>query len=153
FPSRTVPLAAGAAAGQFVVALPSAIEEWDPQSRVPRRRFRLPRAAAITGVGGSDRLLWMTTQQEPARIDVLPLVNRGQPRAHELPEPIASIAGHPKSDLVACIGAETARLYVIDLDGRARLRTVDPGTFDRIESAALVVGRFTGVLAAQSGLP
>jgi hypothetical protein len=151
FPSRASPLAAGAAANQFVVALPSAIEEWDPVGRVPRRRLRLPRAAAITGVGGSERLVWMTTQQEPARIDVIPLVNRGQPRAHELPEPILSIAGHPRSDLVACIGAETGQLYVIDLDGRMRMRTLAPDTMDRVDSAALVVSRTTGVLASQAG--
>src|SRR4051812_42244987 len=60
FPTRSVPLAAGAAAGQFVVALPASIEEWDPQSRMPRRRLRLPRAAAIAAVGGSERLVWMT---------------------------------------------------------------------------------------------
>src|SRR5215468_716266 len=151
FPTRTVPLAAGAAAGQFVVALPASVEEWDPQSRMPRRRLRLPRTAAITAVGGSERMVWMTTQQEPSRIDVIPLVNRGQPRAHELPEPIASIAGHPRSDLVACIGAETGRVYVVDLDGRQRLRILPPDGDGRIESAALVLGRMTGVLAAQAG--
>ncbi|HEX3758737.1 MAG TPA: hypothetical protein VHW23_08515 [Kofleriaceae bacterium] len=151
FPTRTVPLNAGAAAGQFVVALPASIEEWDPQSRMPRRRLRLPRAAAITAVGGSERMVWMTTQQEPARIDVIPLVNRGQPRAVDLPEPIASITGHPRSDLVACIGAETGRVYVIDLDGRQRLRILPPDGDGRIESAALVIGRMTGVLAAQPG--
>ncbi|HEY6174997.1 MAG TPA: hypothetical protein VIX73_11155, partial [Kofleriaceae bacterium] len=153
FSSRAVPLAAGVAASQFVVALPAAIEEWDPQSRVPTRRFRLPRAAAITGVGGSERVLWMTTQQEPARIDVIPLFNRSQPRAHDLPEPIASIAGHPRSDLVVCIGGETGVLYVVDLDGRARMRTLAPDGLDHVESAALAVGRTISVLAAQTGRP
>jgi hypothetical protein len=151
FPTRVAPLAAGAAGGQFVVALAASIEAWDPQSRTPKRRLRLPRAAAITAVGGSDRVVWMTTQQEPARIDVIPVVNRGQPRAHDLPEPIASIAGHPRSDLVACIGAETGRLYVIDLDGRHRLRVLETEGADRIESAALAIGRTTCVLAAQAG--
>jgi hypothetical protein len=151
FPTRSVPLTAGAAAGQFVVALPTSIEEWDPQSRMPRRRLRLPRAAAITAVGGSERMVWMTTQLEPSRIDVIPLINRGQPRACELPEPIASIAGHPRSDLVACIGAETGRVYVLDLDGRNRLRILPPDGDGRFESAALVIGRMTGVLAAQAG--
>lgn len=151
FPTRSAPLTAGAAAGQFVVALPASIEEWDPQSRMPRRRLRLPRAAAITAVGGSERVVWLTTQQEPARIDVIPLVNRSQPRAHDLPEPIASITGHPRSDLVACIGAETGRVYVVDLDGRHRTRILAPDGDGRFESAALVVGRMTGVLAAQAG--
>ncbi|HET7499792.1 MAG TPA: hypothetical protein VFK02_02285 [Kofleriaceae bacterium] len=153
FPTRTVPLAAGAAAGQFVVALAGTIEEWDPQSRTPRRRLRLPRSAAITAVGGSERVVWMTTQQEPARIDVIPLVNRGQRRAHDLPEPIARIVGHPRSDLVACIGADSGRLYVIDLDGRVRQRVIDPEGFDRVESVGLVIGRMIGVLAAQAERP
>jgi hypothetical protein len=151
FQTRSVPLTAGAAAGQFVVALPGSIEEWDPHSRMPRRRLRLPRAAAITAVGGSERVVWMTTQHEPARIDVIPLVNRGQQRAHDLPESIASIAGHPRSDLVACIGAETGRVYVVDLDGRHPTRILAPDGDGRIESAALVIGRMTGVLAAQAG--
>jgi hypothetical protein len=150
FPTRTVPAAAGAAAGQLLVALPSSIEEWDPQSRMPKRRLRLPRAAVITAVGGSERLVWMTTQQEPARIDVIPLVNRGQPRAHDLPEPIASIVGHPRSDLVACIGARTGRLYLVDLDGRSRLRALQPPGIDWIESAALAQGRMSGVIVAQA---
>src|SRR5882757_6762246 len=153
FATRSVPLAAGAAANQFVVALGSAIEEWDPQSRLPKRRLRLPRAAAITAVGGSERVVWMTTQQEPARIDVIPLVNRGQPKAHDLPEPIASITGQPRGDLVACIGTETGRLYVVDLDGRFRLRTFSLEGFDRIDSVGLVMGRMLAVIAAQAQRP
>src|SRR5215813_6142379 len=90
------------------------------------RRLKLPRAAAITAVGGSDRVVWMTTQQEPARIDVIPLVNRGQPKLHELPEPIAAVSSHPRSDLLVCVGGETGRLYVVDLDHRGRLRVIGP---------------------------
>jgi len=153
FPTRSVPVAAGAAAGQFVVALAGSIEEWDPQSRMPKRRLRLPRAAAITAVGGSERVVWMTTQQEPARIDVIPLVNRGQPKAHDLPEPIARIAGHPRSDLVACVGADSGRLYIVDLDGRTRLRVIGPEGIDRIDATALIIGRMVGVLAAQAHHP
>lgn len=153
FPARSVPLAAGAAAGQFVVALSGVIEEWDPQSRIPKRRLRLPRPAVITALGGSDRLVWLTTQSEPARIDVIPLVNRGQPKAHDLPEPIASISGHPRSDLVVCLGAETGRVYVVDLDGRTRLRIIGPEGIARTEAAALLAGRSLAVVAAQAGRP
>src|SRR5262245_53002797 len=153
FPARVVPVTAGPAANPFIVALASSLEEWDPQSRTPRRRMRLPRIAAITAVGGSERLVWMTTQQEPARIDVIPLVNRGQPKAHELPEPILRATGHPRSDLVACIGAESGRLYLVDLDGRTRLRVIDPEGIDRVDAASLVIGRMTGVLAAQARHP
>jgi hypothetical protein len=153
FPARVVPVSAGPAASLFLVALASSVEEWDPQSRTPRRRLRLPRTAAITAVGGSERLVWMTTQQEPSRIDVIPLVNRGQPKGQELPEPILRITGHPRSDLVACIGAETGRLYIVDLDGRTRLRVIDPAGIDRVDAASLVIGRMTGVLAARAGHP
>jgi hypothetical protein len=153
FPSRAMPVAAGAAAGQFLVALAATVEEWDPQNRTPRRRLRLPRTASITAVGGSERLVWLTTQQQPARIDVIPLVNRGQPKAHDLPEPIAQITGHPRSDLVVCVGADTGRLYVVDLDGRMAIRVIEPEGADRTAFAGLVVGRMIGVVAARAGYP
>nr|MBA3455519.1 hypothetical protein [Deltaproteobacteria bacterium] len=150
FPARSVPVTAGAAAGNFVVALSGSIEEWDPQARMPKRRLRLPKPAVITAVGGSDRVVWMTTQQDPTRLDVIPLVNRGQPKFHDLPEPIAQAVGHPRSDLVVCLGADTGRLYVVDLDGRTRLRVLGPEGIDRAEAAALIIGRMVGVLAAQT---
>jgi hypothetical protein len=153
FPARAVPVAAGAAGSQFVVALSGAIEEWDPASRMPKRRLRLPRPAAITALGGSDRVVWLTTKQDPARVDVIPIVNRGQPKAHDLPEPIAQVAAHPRTDLLACVGGDSGRLYVIDLDGRGGMRIVGPEGIARVEAAALVVGRTTGVLAAQAGHP
>jgi hypothetical protein len=152
FPARAPPTVAGAAANQFVVAIPGVIEEWDPVSRVPKRRLRLPRPTTITQLGGSDRVVWMITQQEPTRVDVLPLINRGQPKVHELPEPIAFAAGHPKSDLLALVG-QSGRAYAIDLDGRTRLRTLAFAQIDQVEAIALVQGTSTGVLAAQRGRP
>jgi hypothetical protein len=153
FPARSVPTTAGAAAGNFVVALGGSIEEWDPTSRIPKRRLRLPKPAVITALGGSDRVVWLMTQNEPARVDVIPLVNRGQPKLHELPEPIAQITGHPRSDLIACVGAESGKIYVIDLDGRSRMRTLSTTGIDRADVAALVIGRMIGVIAAQAGKP
>ena len=141
FPSRAIPLAAGAAGAQFVVALAGAIEEWDPISRLPKRRLRLPRAGAISAVGGSERLVWMTTPQEPARIDVIPVINRGQAKTHDLPEPIARIAGHPRSDVVVCVGADSGRIYVVDLDGRGRPQVLPIDGVDRADAAALALGR------------
>ena len=149
FPSRVIPVAAGAAASQFVVALPGSVEEWDPVSRMPKRRLRLPRPAVISAVGGSDRVVWITTQQNPARLDVMPLVNRGQPKTHELPEAIAASSGHPRSDLVVCVGADSGRLYAVDLDGRTRLRTIAADGIDRPDAAGLVIGRSVGVVVAQ----
>jgi len=153
FPARSVPVAAGAAAGQFVVALAGAIEEWDPQSRMPKRRLKLPRPAVLTSLGGSDRVVWMTSQQDPTRLDVFPLVNRGQPKFHELPEPIAQVASHPRSDLLACVGADHGRLYIVDLDGRSTIRTIGPERIDHVDACGLVLGRMVGVLAAQARRP
>jgi hypothetical protein len=154
FPTRGSPAVAGVATGQFLVALPGAIEEWDPVSRVPKRRLRLPRPAAITALGGTERVVWMTTQAEPARIDVIPLVSRGQPKAHDLPEPIAAVSGHPRSDLLVCVGAETGRVYVVDLDGRQRLRVAGLAGLERADSAGLVLARgATAVAAVRAGRP
>lgn len=153
FPARAVPIAAGAAANQFVVALPAGIEEWDPAARMPKRRLKLPRPSVITALGGTERVVWLTTQNDPTHIDVIPLVNRGQPKTHEVPEPIAQVTAHPRVDLLACVGAESGRLYILDLDGRSGMRVVGPPGIARVESAVLVVGRLLGVLAAQANHP
>lgn len=150
FPARTVPVAAGAAGNHFVVALASTIEEWDPAARMPKRRLKLRHQTGIAALGGTDRVVWSMTQNDLQRIDVIPLVNRGQPKTHDLPEPVAEITANPRIDLLACIGADSGRLYIVDLDGRAGMRVVGPPGIARVESAALVVGRTMGVLAAQA---
>ncbi|MDQ3369024.1 MAG: hypothetical protein M3680_26675, partial [Myxococcota bacterium] len=152
-PIRTRPLASGAAGSHVMLALESSIDEWDLQTRLPRRRLRLPRAAVSTAVGGSDRVVWSTTQQDPARIDVMPLLNRGQPKVHELPEPIGHISGHPRSDVLACVGATTGRIYVVDLDGRTAMRVIAPEGLGHRPVVGLVVGRGLGLLVAGAGRP
>ncbi len=153
FPARAVPTKGGAAGPLFVVAVPGAIEEWDPQSRMPKRRLKLPKPGVITALGGSDRVVWMTTQQDPTRLDVFALVNRGQPKFHELPEPIGYVASHPRSDVLACIGTDTGRLYGVDLDRKAAIRAIDLEGIDRVEAAGLVITRTSAVLAAQARRP
>jgi hypothetical protein len=155
FPARAVPVTAGAAGTQFIVAMAGGggIEEWDPQTRVPKRRFKLARPTVITAVGGSERVVWMTTQSDPTRLDVFTFVNRGQPKVHELPEPIAHVASHPKSDLVVCLGADTRALYAIDLDGKQPMRTLVADGIDRADASALIVGRTIGVVAVQAKRP
>src|SRR4029077_8437110 len=96
---------------------------------------------------------WCTWRDEPNRIDALPVVQRGQPKSHELPERIAEVAAHPSSDLIVWLGADTGRIYVVDLDGRRSLRVVGPVGIDRAESVGLVVGRVGGVLAARAKRP
>ena len=153
FPARAVPAKGGAAGPLFVVAVPGAIEEWDPQSRMPKRRLKLPKPGVITALGGSDRVVWMTTQQDPTRLDVFALVNRGQPKFHELPEPIGFVASHPRSDMLACSGTDTGRLYGVDLDRKGAIRAIDLEGIDRVEAAGLVITRTSAVLAAQARRP
>ncbi len=153
FMARSLPNVVGTAGSQFVVAVPGTIEEWDPVSRMPKRRFKLARSGPITALGGTDRLLWMTTQQEPARIDVLPLINRSQPKAHDLPEPIAMVLAHPQCDVIACVGAESSKIYAIDLDGRTGMRTLTADGIDRIEAGALAVSRGIAAVVGQHGRP
>jgi hypothetical protein len=136
FPSRSLPSAAGAAGHQFVVAVAGAIEEWDPQRRVPRKRMRLPRPVRIAQLGGTERVVWMTTHQEPARIDVIPRIHHAPSRSHELPEPIAHVSPHPRRDLLACVGRDTGGVYLVDLDGRTPTRTVNLAGLDRADAAA-----------------
>ena len=153
FPGRSLPSAVGVAARHFLVAVAGGIEEWDPQQRAPRRRLRLAGQAAIAQLGGTERVVWLITHQDPTRIDVIPQVNRGQPRTHELPEPIVQVSGHPQRDLLACLGRDTGAVYVVDLDGRAALRTVDLGDMDRADAVALFAGPIVGVVAARAGQP
>lgn len=152
-PARGVPLAGGAAGGKLVVAWPNAIEEWDAQSRIPQRRIKLPRPMTIAQLGGSDRLVWYTTRDAPTLVAVTSLVDRGQPTSHELPEPAAAITGHARSDLLVCVGADTGRVYVLDLDAREGMRVIGASGIERAEAAGLVFGRITGVIAAQAHRP
>lgn len=149
-PVRGVPPAAGAAGSKLVVGWAGVIEEWDPQTRMPARRIKLPRPVRIARVGGSDRVVWFMAEGEQRTIEVAPLVDRGQPRVHELPEPIIDVAGHPRSDLLVCLGADTGRIYVVDLDAREGMRVIGASGIPRPAAAGLVFGRMTGVLVAQA---
>src|SRR5690606_9781567 len=76
-----------------------------------------------------------------------------QPRAHELPEPIAEVAGHPSRELLVCRGAATGRLYVVDLEGRAPIAALELEGLDRIDAAGLYAGRASGVIAVRAHRP
>ena len=154
FPARTVPMAAGAAAGQFVVALAGSIEEWDPQSRMPKRRLKLPQPAVITALGGSDRVVWMTTQHDPTR-------HRCVPARQSRPAQGARAARADRARRVASAQRLASRASAPTPAGctssistaRAALRTIGPEGIDRVEAAGLVLGRMVGVLAAQARRP
>lgn len=154
FPARGgVPAVGGGGPQCFVVVLPGMLEEWDPHARIPKRRIKLPRAGAVAAVGGNERIAWCTWHDDPRRVDALPLVQRGEPKSHELPEAVAEVAAHPHSDLLACVGADSGRIYVIDLGGTRGMRIVGASGIERPESVGLVVGRAAGVLAAQDNRP
>lgn len=155
FLTLKLPTVAGSAGRRFVVAIDGTIEEWDPRQRSATRRLRLrlPVHNAITALGGSERQFWMVTRETPSRIDVLVHVNRGQPSAHELPEPIASVASHPHTDLLACIGRDTGRLYVLSLDGGLAARTVGVHGLDAVDSVAFCPGHTIAMVVARAGKP
>ncbi len=153
FPARTIPVTAGAAGAQFAVALPGAIEEWDPVSRLSKRHHKVARQPHVTAVGGNERVVWMTSQQEPSKIQVIQRAQRGQPTVHELPEPVGAVASHPQSDILACIGATTGQVWVIDLAGHDGPRPLELDGIDHAEAIALVHGSAVGVLVGQRQRP
>jgi hypothetical protein len=153
FRAREVPVHAGAAHTWFVVAAGASLLECDPIAVIAKRTWRLGPGATVTSVGGNERVLWRTTREAPNRIDVIPLITLGQPKRHVLPESIAQVAGHPRSDLLACLGAESGRIHVVDLGGTTPLRVLDTGPIERAEAIGLVGGTETSVLVSQQGRP
>ncbi|HWU89996.1 MAG TPA: ATP-binding protein, partial [Kofleriaceae bacterium] len=86
---------------------------------------------------------------------MIALVNTGQPKVHELPEAIAETSSHPHRELLVCRGADTGRLYVVDLDGRAPTIAIDPDAHGagRVFTAALYAGRTVGMIALRPRRP
>jgi hypothetical protein len=152
-PTRAQPTAACAIGDHFLLALPGSIEEWDPATRTPKRRLRLLRPAHITAIGRGGRTVWITTAAEPCRIDSVALVDRDQPRAWLLPEPIASVSGISGCDSLACVGAATGRVFLVGLGGRVPLRALPSETIGSAGSAGLFHTRAPAVLVAQAGRP
>ncbi len=146
--------AIGTAGTRLVVAHEGWIDEWDVQRRIPTRRVRLSRPRSITAVGGSDTLLWMLAQDDPRRIDVFPLgVGDAVTTVFELPEGISDIAADPRSTVVACVGALSAAVYVIDLARAGEPAPSMPDGIERVDRAALVVDPTVGVLAMEARRP
>lgn len=153
-PLRDRLLSVGTAGDSVVIAHANSIDEWDLQTREPKRRLRLSRHCSITALGGSERLVWMLAHHDPCRIDVLPFGTRTTTAtAYELPEVITELAGHPHSDIVACIGARSGAIYVIDLRTCEQVTPIMPDGLDRVDQAAVVNEPRCGVLAMQAGRP
>lgn len=105
------------AEGRFVVSTGGMIEEWDPETRAPARRFRLAKPTPARFVGGGPRQLWLIPV-EGDRIELIPLVNVGQPSRIDLPEPPARVAADASHETLAIIGATTGDVHIIDLSGK-----------------------------------
>ena len=142
-PLRTPVHGAGTFAGsRFVVSTAGMLEEWDPITRAPVRRFRLGRPAPARWVGGGTRQVWMVASNEPDRIDVIPLVNHGQPPRIDVPEPIARIASEPTGEQLVVVG-ESGTAWLVDLSGRAPVAPIegvvvdDAGWFGGLTSVAI----------------
>ncbi len=149
---RTAPAVAGAADRRFVFVAGATIVECDPIDATTRRTWRIPATESVTAVGGSARVVWRTTREAPARIAVIPLVTRGQPKIHDLPEPIVQVAGHPRSDVVACLG-ESGHVHVIDLDGATAGRVLDTRPVTRADAIGLRGGVEPHVVACEHARP
>jgi hypothetical protein len=129
-PLRTPPQAVGTFAGaRFVASTAGVIEEWDPIQRIPVRRFRLGRPTVARFVGGNERQVWLVASTEPERIEVIPLVNQGQPTKLELPEPVIAVVPHPSGDALIAI-ADSGAAWVVDLTGRTPLAAVPDVAID-----------------------
>lgn len=134
--------------GRFVVSTGGVIEEWDPETRQPVRRFRLGRQTAARHVGGGARQVWLVPVNEPDHVEVVPLVNHGQPTRIDLPEPVARCAADPTHETLIVVGATTRTVYAVDLSGRVPVMSLEGLTgFD-----AAWLGTTGAVVVAAVGL-
>ncbi|MBP9088628.1 MAG: hypothetical protein KBG15_21070, partial [Kofleriaceae bacterium] len=146
FASRVVPISVGAGSGVVVVGTAGAVEEWDLQSRTVRRRWKLAPSALPLAVGATERVIWFLAKHDPTRIEVIPLVNRGQPKVQAFGTAVVQVCGAAKTDWVVGLGTEGG-LHAVDLEGRVapvQLPAIDGLTATVI---GLAVARTTQLLA------
>ncbi|MCX5740861.1 MAG: hypothetical protein NT062_00005, partial [Proteobacteria bacterium] len=152
FPTRVLPSVAGAGPGPFLVTLGEAIEEWDPTTRIPKRRLRLAKPATVRALGGTARTVWYATTEQPDRIDVIAAGGQGTHArggtSHLLPEPLVQIAGHPGASRLACIG-ESGAVYLVELEDPASMRVVVPYA----DAVAFALGARLELVVACVGQP
>jgi hypothetical protein len=118
-PLRVAISAAGAhEPDKFVLSAGGIVEEWDAVTRAPLRRFRLGRPVVARHIGGDSRQVWSIPQPDGGRVEIIPLVNRGQPQRIDLPEGAARAVMVPQRDLLLVVGEQTGTLFAVDLTGR-----------------------------------
>ena len=143
FASRAVPVSVGAGSGVVVVGTPGAVEEWDLQTRTVRRRWKLAPSALPLAVGATERVIWFLAKHDPTRIEVIPLVNRGQPKVQAFGDAVVQVCGLAKADWVVGLAGD-GRIYAADLEGRAapvQLPAIDGMTATVIRSEERRVGK------------
>ncbi len=135
FASRAVPISVGAGSGVVVVGTLGAVEEWDLQTRTVRRRWKLAPSALPLAVGATERVIWFMAKHDPTRIEVIPLVNRGQPKVQPFGEAVVQVCSSAKADWVIGL-AGNGHIHAVDLEGR-----VAPAQLPEIEGmTATVIG-------------
>ena len=117
FASRAVPISVGAGSGVVVVGTSGAVEEWDLQTRTVRRRWKLAPSALPLAVGATERVIWFLAKHDPTRIEVIPLVNRGQPKVQVFGDAVVQVCGAAKADWVVGLVGD-GRIHAFDLEGR-----------------------------------
>lgn len=110
--------------GRFLASTGGVLEEWNPSTRAPARRFRLSRPLQAQFVGGGARQAWLVPA-EGDRVEVVPLVNHGQPGRIDLPEPVARVAPDPGHENLVAIGARSGAVYLVDLTGKKPPAPID----------------------------
>lgn len=114
-----------------VLAIGGALEQWDLEQRTPGRRLRLDRPIDPFVLGGNPDRIWVVQRDTRRIVDIITLSSRTTKQL-ELPEAALVIEAHPDGDLVAMIGADTRRGYVVDL-----VRAIPPTLLDGGELTAL----------------
>jgi hypothetical protein len=151
FPTRRLPSAVGQCHGKVLVGHQGFMEEWDLAERTGGRTWKLAPSTVPLFVGGTERVLWLVAKQNLRQLDVVPLINRGQTRQHMLPEAIANVIHHRRVDWLLATGADTGRLYLIDLEGKAGIVGWDTAQAGEPVVAALYAGRGVGCVQAAGG--
>jgi hypothetical protein len=149
-PLRSEPSsAAGIDNGQFILNVGGGFEEWDGRTRAPLRRFKLSRPQSIRTLGYAAQHLWWVTSADPTHIEVLPVSGRGQARVCVVPEAVSRVVGHPDVDAVLAIGAESRRVYVVDIGAGKQVTKLD----DVAGDVALVADRKASAVIVAQGRP
>ena len=106
--------AASLGPAMVVLAIGGALEQWNLEQRTPGRRLRLDRPIDPFVLGGNSDRIWVVQRDTRHIVDIVTMASRTTKQL-ELPEPAHAIEAHPDGNLIAMIGADSRRGYVVDL--------------------------------------